>query len=548
LKNYLFIFIIALALFFPGLGNVHLFDWDEINFAESAREMLLTEDYSRVQINFKPFWEKPPLFIWIQALSMKVFGVNEYAARFPNAVCGFLTLCIIFFIGKKWHNERIGWYWVIGYACSILPHLYFKSGIIDPFFNLFIFTSLYFIIEVLKSDVSKKRLINSGLAGLCLGLAILTKGPVALLIVLLTVFIYIFIQRFSVKIRPLEIIMTGLFALLITFVWFGFETIKNGFWFLETFITYQIRLFKTEDAGHGGPFFYHWIVLLIGCFPASIFALYHLIKKSSYDKRNIASIFMVILFFTGLILFSIVKTKIVHYSSICYFPLTYLAAIGFSEYLSTDKKNYQSLILKGLLILIGIVLGVVITALTFIEQFKTQLIPLIKDPFAVGNLSAEVQWSGYEWVSGIFIIIGVDLFLIVKDKTYKILSLCIGTLFTIQLTLYLIVPKVERYSQGAAIDFFISKQKENCLVEPRGYKSYAQLFYSQKPLSVDINELVPEKVWSGDVNKKVYFVSKNTLEKDLMMDSNIVMIGHKNGFVFYELKSNSRIIEKGVSR
>lgn len=48
----------SLLLFLTFNGNLHLFDWDEINFAESAREMIITGDYSTVMINFKPFWEK----------------------------------------------------------------------------------------------------------------------------------------------------------------------------------------------------------------------------------------------------------------------------------------------------------------------------------------------------------------------------------------------------------------------------------------------------------------------------------------------------------
>ena len=70
-KNKLYILIIivsSLALFLPFLGSVHLFDWDEINFAESAREMIVTGNCEQVQINFEPFYEKPPLFIWFQVI------------------------------------------------------------------------------------------------------------------------------------------------------------------------------------------------------------------------------------------------------------------------------------------------------------------------------------------------------------------------------------------------------------------------------------------------------------------------------------------------
>ena len=108
-RNHLFFpFLLVLGgiiFFIPFLGTVHLFDWDEINFAESAREMIASGDYLNVQINFTPFWEKPPLFIWMQVLSMKIFGVTEFAARFPNAIGGIITLLVLYFIGKKLYNE-----------------------------------------------------------------------------------------------------------------------------------------------------------------------------------------------------------------------------------------------------------------------------------------------------------------------------------------------------------------------------------------------------------------------------------------------------------
>ena len=123
---HLLIAAVSAILFIPFLGGVHLFDWDEINFAESAREMILTGDYLNVQVNFEVFWEKPPLFAWFQVVSMKVFGINEFAARFPNAVCGIITLLVLFNIGKKLYTERFGLIWVLVYGASILPHFYFR--------------------------------------------------------------------------------------------------------------------------------------------------------------------------------------------------------------------------------------------------------------------------------------------------------------------------------------------------------------------------------------------------------------------------------------
>ena len=117
------IIVIGSFLFIPFIGQSHLFDWDEINFAEAAREMLVTNDWLTVQINYLPFWEKPPLFIWMQAISMKIFGVNEFAARFPNAVCGVVTLLVLFRLGRSILNSKLGLLWSLLYACSILPFL-----------------------------------------------------------------------------------------------------------------------------------------------------------------------------------------------------------------------------------------------------------------------------------------------------------------------------------------------------------------------------------------------------------------------------------------
>src|ERR1035437_10249001 len=174
----LFILLIGVLLFIPFIGHVHLCDWDEINFAESAREMLLTHNYRMVTINFEPFYEKPPLFIWLQAFSMNCFGVNEFAARLPNALCGIITMLAVFRVGRSVFTSQLGVLWALLFAGSILPQIYFKSGIIDPVFNLFIFLGIFFIFKVSVANNSepgkgleRDRRINLVLSGLFIGLA-----------------------------------------------------------------------------------------------------------------------------------------------------------------------------------------------------------------------------------------------------------------------------------------------------------------------------------------------------------------------------------------
>ena len=103
---------------------------------------------------------------------MKIFGVNEFAARFPNAVCGILTLLVLYRLGKKIFDESFGMLWVLVYAGSVLPHFYFKSGIIDPWFNFFIFLAIYqfFLYTDLAGNRSRAHIL---LAGLFTGLAVM---------------------------------------------------------------------------------------------------------------------------------------------------------------------------------------------------------------------------------------------------------------------------------------------------------------------------------------------------------------------------------------
>src|SRR5260221_8606926 len=139
----LLIALFAALLFIPFLGRVHLFDWDEINFAECSREMIKMDDYTRVYVDFKPFWEKPPMFFWMQSTAMKAFGVTEFSSRLPNAISGIVTLLVVFLCGSRVYDRKFGILWALAYGGSLFFNIFFKSGMIDPLFDLFFFFSLF---------------------------------------------------------------------------------------------------------------------------------------------------------------------------------------------------------------------------------------------------------------------------------------------------------------------------------------------------------------------------------------------------------------------
>ena len=201
------IVVLTALLLLPFLGSVKLFDSDEIKYAESAREMIVTGDYLTVQIDYEPFPEKPPLFFWMQVLSMKVFGINEFAARFPNLICGILSMVMLYFLGRQVYGHRFGLLWILSYGSAIIPFFFFKSGIIDPWFNLFIFMGIARFIFYLDPAKERQRVSNLVFSALFFGLATLTKGPLAVLIFLLCFLVFLSLRRFRISISAFHVLL-----------------------------------------------------------------------------------------------------------------------------------------------------------------------------------------------------------------------------------------------------------------------------------------------------------------------------------------------------
>ena len=555
-KNEFTIALFAAILFIPFLGNVHLFDWDEINFAESAREMIASGNYFSVQINFTRFTEKPPLFFWMQVVSMKVFGVNEFSARFPNAICGIVTLVVLFRIGKQIFNEQFARIWVMVYLGTFVTFLYFKSGIIDPWFNLFIFLAIYHFYS-LTTSVQVNRLKHLVLTGVFLGLAVLTKGPVAILIALLTYLVVVVLNRFRFFINGKEFVTIFVTTLIVCFAWFGVDLIQNGPSFLIEFLQRQIAIFSTNDADHGEPFFYHWWVLLLGCFPASIFFMKGIFVQMERNEQKMFKQWMVVLFWVTLLLFSIVKTKIVHYSSLCWFPLTAIASMYLYE-IFTDKVRRMHMVFKMLIGIIGILLSLVLIAIPYALMNKAAWVHLLEDPFARANLQADVQWYWWDGFGGCILLLGVLFYLFSKQNKLKTILLFLSVTLCCLYTSVMIVPKIEGISQRANIEFFEKRQGEDCYVETVGYRSYAQYFYSKKQAYTSAQKIKIDTVlmggssqpdtlttkqkelnfsqWVlyGNIDKPAYFSIKiqNKQILDTLPDLN--KLYEKNGFAFYK--------------
>lgn len=557
-KPFLFFSIYAIVLVFPSIGCFNLFDWDEINFAESSREMIVSNNFFQVMVNFEPFHEKPPLYFWLQVISMKIFGISSFSARLPNAVLSIIFPVILFNIGSRLKNKTFGWIWALIFLSGFLPNLYFRTGIIDPYFNLFIFLSIYFF----YLSITHNKIKNIFFSGLFSGLAILAKGPVGLLLVLLPCSIYFLTSRKKISLKNILIFIFT--VIIVSSPWYIIELINKGPWFLIEFIQYQIELFSKPVAGHQQPVFYHFVIVLFGCIPFSFFALRNIFIDSKSDLKF--EKMMRICFWTVLVLFTIVTTKIVHYSSMAYIPLSFLGSLEFYKIIKGKRFNK---VLKLLLFLLSSIIAIVLSLFIYLLIYKKEIIMSFSDDTQFKTLlNLNLSWQGWEWTIPLIIAFSSLLWIIKFKfnplKSLAIYSLLIGLSFS--LISYFIIPKIEFAIQGTAVSFYRDISKEKKYLTTVGFKSYAPYFYSevdhlkkvdklfQKKSEIlkkyfsanslnDLNRLQKNKFngyvlsWliKGDVDRTVYFVSKKSKPILLLQNSkNLELIKDQAGYQFYK--------------
>jgi len=519
----------------PVLGSVHLFDSDETNYAESAREMIVTGDYLTVQIDFEPFSEKPPLFFWLQVVSMKVFGINEFAARFPNVLCGIISLMLLYFFGRKLHGHRFGLLWILSYSAAILPFFFFRSGIIDPWFNLFIFIGIALFIFYLDPEKGHIRLRNLLLSAVFLGLAVLTKGPLAMVIFLLCFVSYLALNHFRISTSVSHVALFILVLALVGGSWFVFQAASGNSGFIREFINYQVKLLSSDSSAHDGFFGYHLVVLLLGVFPASVIAMKSITKKA--EDNELQSLFkqwMYILLLVVLIVFSIVNTKLLHYSSLAYFPLTFLAAWVWDKWL--DRKleigGWQvALIILIALFISGLAIGFPLLTDHYDWLFSKNFSFI--DPFIREAIQRNVHWSGTEWLVGLFLMLGVIVasIQILRRDWSGMLILHLVVLLFVFFSVGLFSGRIEGYTQREAIKFYKSLRGQDVYVNTLGFKSYSHLFYFDKQPSDEDDSI--ERLMTEPLDRDAFFVMKvNDKEMFLERYPELEVLREKDGYVF----------------
>jgi len=487
--------LITLGLLMLGLNIIPLFDWDELNFAESAREMNVTKNYLYVQMGFEPFWEKPPLFMWLQALSERLFGAHVWVYKLPNVIAGVAAVNLAYHIGDNMGKRMLGSFWALATLLSFGPYIYWKSGIIDPVFNLFIVTAIYQWYKITQASLKNERSHTYYLSvGVFLGLAFLTKGPVAILITGLVVFVVTAIRSKWHELFNTKILLSIFGLLAVVSLWVLPLLNSNGAQFLQEFINYQIILFKGQIEWHNQPWFYHIVVLFFVAFPSSILALPHLLRNQILDRNtDIWNLFMRALFWSVLIVFSITTTKIIHYSSLCWWSLSYFGA--YQVYLMyTNRWHLPKWLLIPLFIsFLGLAVGLWGTPLLFNLRPTPDWLEAKLDLFSKGILSVHTTWEWWVLIPAALFTVWMLLWffhqLMGRKSNAGILYVISGV--TAVLASMLLIPRVANTLQGPVTKLIQNETKKGVFLEAWYYKTYA-LYFHGKFQPDDFKNLNPE--------------------------------------------------------
>jgi len=184
MRNYIVLFVGCLLFHLAGTWSLPLIDRDEPRFAEAAREMRERDDFIVPYFNDQFRFDKPPLTYWFQVASYRVFGANDFAARFPTAVAAALVALVLFSWGKRVRSEKVGWWAAIIFTLSLQTFIHGKAAVADMWLLLFVTIAHLAGWELFKANTehrtpnAERRTFFWWIFYISLAFAFLAKGPI----------------------------------------------------------------------------------------------------------------------------------------------------------------------------------------------------------------------------------------------------------------------------------------------------------------------------------------------------------------------------------
>lgn len=329
-KKCVFLFLYCLLIYGAFLGLIPLLDPDEPVYGETAKEMLATGDFLSPRIYGEFWYDKPPLFYWLEALSFSLFGISTWAARLPSVLLGAMTPVYLYLSSRKLIGDKSALRGAFICATSLEIIVLARSSVTD---TLLAFTLTVALMSFLRKDYMA--------AYIFCGLALLTKGPVGFGFPALIVGLWmIATKQFNLKeIMALKWYWGIPLACLVGLPWYIAMGSIHGDAFIDTFLGYHnvTRFVSPEHAGQNHYWLYV-VVLLAGFYPWSgtLPGIFRRTKK--WMKEKSAAFFLVWALFI-FIFFSLSSTQLFSYILPMFPPLSLLSGMYLTD---LEEKGHIS--------------------------------------------------------------------------------------------------------------------------------------------------------------------------------------------------------------
>jgi len=263
----------AVIIFSFGLGRLALVGPDEPRYSEVAREMFATGDYISPRLCGCLWFEKPALSYWLAAASYHLFGVSEFAARFPSAIAAILTMVFVYYGLKRAVSERVAFAASIAFVTSGLVIAYARVATPDILLTAAMTVALLSGYLARESS-GRARTAHWVLCFAAMGAAVLAKGLVGIALVVAIFAVYFAVTRQSQFIRWQEALTGIAIFLIVAGTWYAPVMLRHGWGFIEEFfIRHHFQRYTSNEFGHPQPFYFFFAIAIAGVAPWSFFLM-----------------------------------------------------------------------------------------------------------------------------------------------------------------------------------------------------------------------------------------------------------------------------------
>lgn len=305
-------FIIIYSLF---AGSHPLFVNDEGRYNEVAREMFFMHNFITPTNNFVLFFDKPPLFYWLQSSSFWLFGINEWAVRIWPMIFAWFGCIVTYMTGFYLYGRRAAWLSAAILATSPLYFVYAHYANLDLEVAVLVAASLMGFMMAIRDGIDKVYLKPMLFAYVCAALAFMTKGLLGLVFPLMIIGAWIICFRAWRVLRHMYIGWGILIVLAICLPWLIIMQIHNPEFFHYFFYVQQFERYTGSQFNNPEPITFYLMAIIIGFLPWALWLLqsiYMAGKKVRFEGDTLAGF---LLLWIGLItiFFSIPTSKINSY-------------------------------------------------------------------------------------------------------------------------------------------------------------------------------------------------------------------------------------------